>query len=86
MVYFSQADIATMKAARDEAMRKKAEERAEAERNQTLQDFNDIMSGEDEIDDSGIDFGDDGLGLDDEDDADSGIGMDDDLGLDGEEE
>lgn len=84
VVYFSQADIATMKAARDEAIRRKAEERAEAERNQTLQDFNDIISGEDEIDDAGIDFGDDGLGLDDEEDADTG--MDDDLGLDEEEE
>jgi len=76
VVYFSQADIATMKAAREEAMRRKAEERATLEREQSLQDFNDIMSGEDEIDDAGIDFGDDGLGLDDEDDF--GDGLDDD--------
>jgi hypothetical protein len=54
VVYFSQADIATMKAAHEEAMRKKAEERAAAEREQSLQDFNDIMTGEDESDDSGI--------------------------------
>lgn len=84
VVYFSQADIATMKAAREEAMRKKAEERAAAERNQSLQDFNDIMSGEDEIDDAGIDFGDEGLGLDDDDDDDT-ASMDDGLGLDDEE-
>jgi len=75
VVYFSQADIATMKAAREEAMRRKAEERAAAERNQ---DFSDIMSGEDEIDDAGIDFGDDGLGLDEEEnDMDDGLGLDD---------
>ena len=77
IAYFSQADIATMKAAREEAMRKKAEERAAAEREQSLQDFNDIMSGEDEIDDAGIDFGDEGLGLDEEED-DFGAGPDDD--------
>jgi hypothetical protein len=69
VVYFSQADIATMKAAHDEAMRKKAEERAAAEQAQSLQEFNDIMTGEDESDDSGIDSGDDFLeGLDESDD------------------
>ena len=67
-VYFSQADIATMKAAREEAMRKKAEERAAAEREQSLQDFNDIMAGEDESDDTGIDAGDDLFGDDDSED------------------
>ena len=77
VVFFSQTDIATMKAAHDEAMRKKAEERAAAEQAQSMQDFNDIMTGEDESDDSGIDSGDDFLeGLDD----DSGINSDDDSG------
>jgi len=88
VVYFSQADIATMKAARDEAMRKKAEERAAAERDQTMQDFNDIMTGEDEIDDAGIDSGDDFLNEEDEDfDSfdDSGDDLEDDGGF-GEEE
>ena len=80
VVFFSQADIATMKAAHDEAMRKKAEERAAAEQAQSLQDFNDIMTGEDESDDSGIDFGDDFLNEDDDASAD-----DDGLGLDEEE-
>ena len=86
VVYFSQGDIATMKTAHEEAMRKKAEERAAAEREQSLQDFNDIMTGEDEADDTGI--GDDFLGEDDEDEAgDDGLGDDfggDDLGLDEE--
>ena len=54
MVYFSQSDIAAMKAAHEENMRKKAEERAAAEREQSLHDFNEIMTGEDESDDSGI--------------------------------
>ena len=58
VVYFSQGDIATMKTAHEEAMRKRAEERAAAEREQSRQDFNSIMTGEDEGDDSGIDFGD----------------------------
>ena len=80
VVFFSQADIATMKAAHEEAMRKKAEERAAAEQAQSLQDFNDIMTGEDESDDSGIDFGDDFLNEDDDASAD-----DDGLGLDEEE-
>ncbi len=66
VVYFSQADIATMKAAHEEAMRKKAEERAAAEREQSLQDFNDIMTGEDESDDSGIGDEDDFLSEDDD--------------------
>ncbi len=84
VVYFSQGDLATMKAAHDEAMRRKAEERAAAEQAQSMQDFNDIMTGEDEFDDTGIDSGDDFLdGLDDEDDAAADDG--DDLGL-GEEE
>ena len=55
VVYFSQSDIAKMKAAHDEALRKKAEERAAAEREQTLREFNDISVGEDDIDDAGID-------------------------------
>ena len=54
VVYFSQSDIAAMKAAHEENMRKKAEERAAAEREQSLHDFNEIMTGEDESDDSGI--------------------------------
>ena len=85
VVFFSQTDIATMKAAHDEAMRKKAEERAAAEQAQSMQDFNDIMTGEDESDDTGIDSGDDFLdGLDDDgDDAAADDG--DDLGLDEEE-
>ncbi len=84
VVYFSQPDIATMKAAHEEALRKKAEERAAAEQAQSLQDFNDIMTGEDEVDDSGIEFGDDFLNEDDAaSDDDGGIG--DDLGLDEEE-
>ena len=66
VVYFSQADIGTMKAAHEEAMRKKAEERAAAEREQSLQDFNDIMTGEDESDDSGIGDEDDFLSEDDD--------------------
>ncbi len=77
VVYFSQSDISTMKTAHEEAMRKKAEERAAAEQAQSLQDFNDIMTGEDEIDDAGIDMGDDFLN---EDDADSDLGLDDDFG------
>jgi hypothetical protein len=55
VVYFSQSDIAKMKAAHDEDIRQKAEERAAAEREQTLRDFNDITDGEDEVDDTGID-------------------------------
>ena len=81
VVYFSQADIATMKTAHEEAMRKKAEERAAAEREQSLQDFNDIMTGEDESDDSGI--GDDFLNEEDDDEFgsdDSGDDLDSDLG------
>ena len=66
VVYFSQADIATMKAAREEEMRRKAEERIAAEREQSMQDFTDIMTGEDETDDTGIDLGDDFLNEDDE--------------------
>jgi len=92
VVYFSQGDIATMKAAHDEAMRKKAEERAAAEQAQSLQDFNDIMTGEDESDDSGIDSDDgflnedDDLGLDDDSgDLDGADDSDDDFGLDIEE-
>ena len=77
VVFFSQADIATMKAAHDEAMRRKAEERAAAEQAQSLQDFNDIMTGEDESDDAGIDFGDDDF-LSEDDDSD--LGLDDDFG------
>jgi hypothetical protein len=77
VVYFSQADIATMKAAHDEAMRKKAEERAAAEREQSMQDFNDIMTGEDETDDFGIDTGDDFLN---EDDGLEGLGDEEDAG------
>ena len=55
VVYFSQSDIAKMKAAHDEAIRQKAEARAAAEREQTLREFNDISVGEDDIDDAGID-------------------------------
>ena len=55
VVYFSQADIAKMKAAHDEALRQKAEARAAAEREQTLREFNDISVGEDDIDDAVID-------------------------------
>ena len=77
VVYFSQADIATMKTAHAEKLRKEAEERAAAEQAQSLLDFNDIMTGEDEIDDAGIDMGDDFLN---EDDADSDLGLDDDFG------
>ena len=78
VVFFSQADIATMKAARDEAMRKQAEERIAAEREQSMQDFTDIMMGEDETDDMGIDMGDDFLNEDDDGDFgdDSGDGYD----------
>ena len=88
VVYFSQADIATMKAAHDEAMRKKAEERAAAEREQSMQDFNDIMTGEDETDDFGIDTSDEFLN---EDDGLEGLGDEEDAGSDfgdglGEEE
>ena len=55
MVYFSQSDIAKMKAAHDEALRQKAEARAAAEREQTMREFNDISVGEDDVDDAGID-------------------------------
>lgn len=82
VVYFSQADIATMKAAHEEAMRKKAEERAAAEQAQSLQDFNDIMTGEDESDDAGIDLGEEDDFLNEDGDADD---SGDDLGLDEEE-
>ena len=68
VVYFSQSDIISMKTAHEEAMRKKAEERAAAEQAQSMQDFNDIMTGEDEIDDAGIDSGDDDFLSEDEDD------------------
>ncbi|MBR3506615.1 MAG: hypothetical protein IKO02_06180, partial [Lentisphaeria bacterium] len=51
VVYFSQDDIATMKAAHAEKLRKEAEERAALEQAQSMQDFNDIMTGEDESDD-----------------------------------
>lgn len=74
IVYFSQADIATMKAANEEAMRRKAEERAAAEREQALQDFNDIMTGEDEMDEGGIELDDDFLN--EEDNADESFGDD----------
>ena len=85
VVYFSQADIAAMKAAHEETMRRKAEERAAAEREQSMQDFNDIMIGEDEADDSGIDMGDDFL--EEEDDNDSASDEDDGNDFDfGEEE
>ena len=53
-------------------MRKKAEERAAAEREQSLQDFNDIMTGEDESDDSGIGDDDDFLNEDEGDSFDFG--------------
>jgi len=56
VVYFSKQDIESVKAANEEALRKKAEERAAAEREQALLELNDILTGEDEIDDSGIDF------------------------------
>ena len=69
VVYFSQGDITTMKAAHDEALRKKAEDRAAAEQMQSMQDFNDIMTGEDESDESGIDSDDDFLNEDDEEDV-----------------
>ena len=72
VVYFSQADIAAMKAAHEENMRKKAEERAAAEREQSLQDFNEIMTGEDESDDSGIGDDDDFLNEDEGDSFDFG--------------
>ena len=88
VVFFSQADIATMKAAHEEAMRKKAEERAAAEREQTMQDFNDIMTGEDETDDIGIDSEDDFLNEDEDDGAaveEDGGDFDDDFGI-GDEE
>ncbi|MBQ7731547.1 MAG: hypothetical protein IJT68_06910 [Lentisphaeria bacterium] len=85
VVYFSQGDLATMKAAHDEAMRKKAEERAALEQAQSMQDFNDIMTGEDESDDSGIDSGDDFLdGLDDAEDDAPADDSEDDFGLDEE--
>ena len=45
VVYFSQDDIATMKAAHAEKLRKEAEERAALEQAQSMQDFNDIMTG-----------------------------------------
>ena len=83
VVYFSQGDIAAMKSAHEEAMRRKAEERAAAEREQSMQDFNDIMIGEDETDDSGIDIGDDFL---EEEDDDSDSIEDDDVDDFGEEE
>ena len=83
VVYFSQADIATMKAAHAEKLRKEAEERAALEQAQSMQDFNDIMTGEDESDDTGIDSGDDFLNEDDEEDA--GLDDSDDLGLDDED-
>ena len=83
VVYFSQADIATMKAAYAEKMRKEAEERAALEQAQSMQDFNDIMTGEDESDDTGIDSGDDFLNEDDDEDVMDESG--DDLGLDEEE-
>ena len=72
VVYFSQSDIATMKAAHEENMRKKAEERAAAEREQSLHDFNEIMTGEDESDDSGIGDDDDFLNEDEGDSFDFG--------------
>ena len=85
VVYFSQADIATMKAAHEEAMRKKAEERAAAEREQTMQDLIDIST-DDEIDD-GIDEGFDDTGIDDSFDESLGEETDDGFGDDfGEEE
>ena len=74
VVYFSQADIATMKAAREEAMRKQAEERKALELEQSMRDLNDIISGEDESDDTGIDMGDDFLNEDDN--ADESFGDD----------
>jgi len=78
------ADIATMKAAHAEKLRKEAEERAALEQAQSMQDFNDIMTGEDESDDTGIDAGDDDfLNEDDEDDA-AADDSEDDLGLDEE--
>ena len=83
VVYFSQADIATMKAAHTEKLRKEAEERAALEQAQSMQDFNDIMTGEDESDDTGIDSGDDFLNEDDDEDVMDESG--DDLGLDEEE-
>ena len=78
VVYFSKQDIETVKAANEEAMRKKAEERAAAEREQALLELNDILTGTDEIDDdSGIDLEDedylnedDGFGDDDGDEED----------------
>ena len=80
MVYFSQADIATMKAAYAEKMRKEAEERAALEQAQSMQDFNDIMTGEDESDDTGIDSGDDFLNEEDDegvmDDSEDDLGFD----------
>jgi hypothetical protein len=82
VVFFSQADISAMKTAHDEAMRKKAEERAALEREQTMQEFNNIIGGEDESDDSGFDIGDDFLN-----EADDDIDATDDFGDDfGEEE
>ena len=48
-----------------------------------MQDFNDIMTGEDESDDTGIDSGDDFLNEDDDEDVMDESG--DDLGLDEEE-
>lgn len=84
MVYFSQADIATMKAAHAEKMRKEAEERAALEQAQSEQDFNDIMTGEDESDDTGIDSGDDFLNEEDEDEVPADDAEEDDLGFDEE--
>ena len=83
VVYFSQDDIATMKAAHAEKLRKEAEERAALEQAQSMQDFNDIMTGEDESDDTGIDSGDDFLNEDDDED-DAAADDSDDLGLDEE--
>ena len=54
VVYFSQADIAKMIVARDEANRKRRDESDRAAREKALDEFNEII-GDDVIDDSGID-------------------------------
>ena len=85
IVYFSKKDIEAVKAANEEAMRRKAEERAAAEREQALLELNDIITGEDEIDDNGIDI-DDGGFLDEEDGEDGLDDFDEDSGFDDFEE
>jgi len=80
VVYFSLGDITKMQAAHMEAIRKKELEEREAERAKTEEDFSNI--GDDQADDTGIDFGDDLLGDDDDGDAFDMSGNGDDDGFD----